>query len=187
VITVVIENYLGLCKGRYFYKPKDSTLCDYFKNVEKQTSKVGRDYDGTILKTVAQAVLSVPGSNSYVERIFSRVKEITTDRRNSLLPETVRNLVISKLSLQYPAGRRTRIESDFINRFIDKGTGQPIQHEERDLAMDMNAANLCEFDDLELVNHWAELDGEKIRRISVTRKGQYFEPERYECIQRYIK
>ena len=129
MITVVIENYLGLCKGRYFYEPKDSTLCDYFKNVEKQTSKVGRDYDGTILKTVAQAVLSAPGSNSYVERIFSRVKEITTDRRNSLLPETVRNLVISKLSLQYPAGRRTRIESDFINRFIDKGTGQPVQHE----------------------------------------------------------
>ena len=53
--------------------------------------------------------------------------------------------------------------------------------------MDMNAANLCEFDDLELVNHWAELDREKIRRISVTRKGQYFELERYECIQRYIK
>ena len=41
-ITVVIENYLDLCKGKYFYKPKDSTLCDYFKNIEKQTLKFWR-------------------------------------------------------------------------------------------------------------------------------------------------
>ena len=39
-----------------------------------------------------------------------------------------------------------------------------------------------EFDDLELVNPWAELDREKIRHLSVTRKEQYFEPVRYEYI-----
>jgi hypothetical protein len=110
----VIENYLELCNSKYLYKPKTSTLYDHFKDIEKQTSKFWRDYDSTILKAVAQAVFSAPGSNSYVERIFSRVKEITTDRRNSLLPETVRDLVISKLSLQFPLSRRTRIESDFM-------------------------------------------------------------------------
>jgi hypothetical protein len=183
VITVVIENYLELCKGKYLYKPKTSTLYDHFKDIEKQTSKFWQDYDSTILKAVAQAVFSAPGSNSYVERIFSRVKEITTDRRNSLLPETVRDLVISKLSLQFPLSRRTRIESDFINKFVS----QSIENAVTDLGMDMDAANFSEFDDLELVNPWSELEREKIRHLGVTRREQYFEPERYEYIKRYIK
>ena len=62
---------------------------NHFNNIEQRTKKFWVASQSGPLKDLAMAVLSAPGSNSYVERIFSRVKDITVERRASLRPRTV--------------------------------------------------------------------------------------------------
>lgn len=77
-----------------------------------------------------------------------------------------------------------------MNKLIDKPTGRPIKYEERDSAVDIEAAKgsyFSEFaDDLELVNRWGEVDSETLTHLSATRKEHYFDPHRYKYIKRYI-
>jgi hypothetical protein len=102
----------------------------------------------------------------------------------------LKRIVISKQFLGFSVSRRKLIESNFMNKLIDKPTGWPVKYEERVSAVDIDAAKESYFsefaDDLELVNRWGELDSETLTHPSATRKEHYFDPDRCEYIKRYI-
>jgi hypothetical protein len=183
-----IDAYLSLSidKG-YLGKDHNVSFYNHFNNIEQRTKKFWVASQSGPLKDLAMAVLSAPGSNSYVERIFSRVKDITVERRASLRPRTVRDLVISKFSLDHSDEHREYVAERFLDRFgrREESLCEPVVTDpDDDLYATQENGDLSQ---LELFKDWSKIEREKLQHLSVIRKGQYFSDVDYDRIVGWLE
>lgn len=105
-----------------------------------RTGKVVR----VTLKEVAKSILSVPGSNAYVEQVFSGIKDIPTDIRHKLTYDSIHGLTMSKFALKYNHLSLQQIERQFIHDYVEGPYSELDDNEQSE--SDTNPTKLFEPD-----------------------------------------
>ena len=134
------------------------------------------------LREVAMSVLSAPGSNAYVERVFSSIKDIPTDRRHKLSYDTIQRLSLSKFAVNYKHVPLGQLEGEFVNNYVDKAYSDFGDN-------DQNESDIVptEFLQPENMFGWADIKADKVNLLRSVEKDDYFHPKYYDKIMENLE
>ena len=175
-----VRKYFKNCSddGRYnMIRDVDEDIQRYFQRMVDDAMEYWKSGPVT-LKEVAKSVLSVPGSNAYVERVFSGIKDMPTDRRHKLTYDSIQRLAMSKFALKYNHLSLKQIERQFIHDYVEGPYSELGDNEQNESDIDPT-----ELFEPEFMFRWADVRADGVIPLKSVAKDDYFRPQTHDKIK----
>lgn len=184
-----VSSYFKLCVQKYnidsYRDPiryEGENIDKFVERMAKATIKFWNEYDRlNMLKPVAKSVLSVPGSNAIVERVFNSVKELMTDRRFKMNEATVQRTALSKITLKYTHIPADAIKDQFLSYYVKDESDEKI--------MTHTPSTGPELDNLNPQSMIPRLDvgdDEVVTLLDKIGRSEYFFPKNYDDLEKNL-
>jgi hypothetical protein len=149
----------------------------YFERMARATMNFWRRYDLDMLRAVAKCVLSIPGSNAFVERVFSCIKDVATDRRYKMSETTLQRIALSKFALKYTHIPLADINNQFLSDYVKESEAKMDQIESAGSGLDLDPEHMFP---------WSDITADGVKLLKQVGRSEYFFPENYDELERNL-
>ena len=149
----------------------------YFERMARATMNFWKRHDLELLRGVAKCILSIPGNNAFVERVFSCIKDVTSDRHYKMSNTALQRIALSKFALKYTHIPLNSIKNQFVSDYVKESDKKMNQAENTGPELGL---------DLEHLFSWSDVKMDGVKLLKMVGRSEYFCPENFDKLVRNL-